>query len=95
MDRFACASLYETVSEIIVSAFQGCDQYDLFPWFSAREVSQVGHRHKSKQLCKHIVWVYIYVLGIDEESSLLQQESLLNSELQNFSVMHPIIFRIV
>ena len=79
MDRFAYASLYETVSEIIASAFQDASQYDLFGWFSAREVSQVGHRHRSKQFCKHIFWVYI---SFDEESSLLQQESLLNSELQ-------------
>ena len=56
IDRFAYASLYETVSEIIDSVYQGCD---LFEWFSAREVSQVGHGHKNKQLCKHCLGIHL------------------------------------
>ena len=48
------------------------------------QVSQVGHWHKSRQLCKQIIWVDIYVLGIDEKSYILQKVLLLNNDLQTF-----------
>jgi hypothetical protein len=37
--------------------------------------------NKPNELCKHLIWVYLFVLGIKEESNLIQQVGLTKSEL--------------
>ena len=47
--------------EVEVSAAPGCEDYKKFNW---------------KELCKHVIWVYLYVLKVDEESPLINQITL-------------------
>ena len=47
--------------EVEVSAAPGCEDYKKFNW---------------KELCKHVIWVYLNVLKVDEESPLINQITL-------------------
>lgn len=44
------------------------------PFFAVKQ-------NNTQQVCKHILWVYLFVLGVPEESRLINQVALLESEL--------------
>lgn len=63
-------SLKEYVVTISVAPSCQCEDYKKF------------NKLKEKQLCKHIIWIYLFQLGVDEEHCLIQQIALERDEVK-------------
>ena len=48
-------------------------------------------QNNTQQLCKHILWVYLFVLEIPEESQLINQVAPLQSEVLELTSNAPIV----
>jgi hypothetical protein len=46
--------------------------------------------NKPNEVCKHLIWVYLFVLGLQKESNLIQQVGLTKSELNKIFRNTPV-----